>query len=103
VTALVAQGDMPWINSADPPSGKAGDTITVKGANLGSDRVATLYLTDGKADFKVTILEQTSDSIRFRIPAVPAPGRLALMVLTRGVEPQLIQQPVKITVEVETT
>jgi hypothetical protein len=27
------------------------------------------------------------------------PGRLALMVLTRGREPKLIEQPVKVTIE----
>ena len=101
--ALALQNDMPWINSVDPSSGRVGNAITAEGANLGPDRVAELYLTDGKTDFKVKILQQDAASIRFQIPAGTPPGRLALMVLTKGVEPQLIQQPVKLIVESDTT
>jgi hypothetical protein len=75
---------MPWISSVDPTSGKPGDTLTAQGANLGPDRVADIYLTDGKADFKAKILEQNATSIRFRIPAVTAPGRMALMFSPRA-------------------
>jgi len=65
--------------------------------------VAGLYLTDGKVDIKVPIIEQTATSIKFRIPSEAKPGRLALMVLTKDKPPRLIEEPVKITVESETT
>lgn len=87
------------MSSVAPDSGRAGDVLVIQGANLGADRVAALYLTDGKTDCKVVITEQTATSIRFRIPPDVKPGRLALMVLTREATPKLIQEPVKITVE----
>jgi len=34
-----------------------------------------------------------------KIPATTKPGRLALMVLTTGKVPKLIEQPVKVTIE----
>ena len=98
-----SQAVMPTMSSVEPDSGKIGDLLVVQGANLDRDNVAALYLTDGKTDFKVTIIEQTNTSIKFKIPAEVRPGRLALMVLTRGKEPKLIEEPVKITVEPEIT
>ena len=94
---------MPLMNSVEPASGKVGDVLLIQGANLGQDIVADLYLTDGKTDLKVLMIEQTSTSIRFRIPLEVKPGRFALMVLTKDPDPKLIEQPVKITVEPETT
>ncbi len=91
------------MSSVEPTSGKAGDVLVVRGANLGADRVAAVYLTDGKLDFKVAVIEQTPTAIRFRIPPDAKPGRLALMVLTREASPKLVEEPVKITVEPETT
>ena len=91
------------MSSVDPGSGKVGDVLVIKGVNLGPQSVAALYLTDGTTDVKVPILEQTATSIRFKIPPEAKPGRLALMVLTGGKEPRLIEEPVKITVEPETT
>ena len=97
------QSGMPLMNSVEPSSGRAGDVLLTQGANLGQDAVAGLYLTDGKTDLKVLIIEQTSTSIRFKIPLEAKPGRFALMVLTKEADPKLIEQPVKITVEPATT
>ena len=97
------QSGMPMMNSVEPASGKVGDVLLIQGTNLGQDIVAGLYLTDGKTDLKVPMIEQTSTSIRFRIPLEVKPGRFALMVLTKEADPKLIEQPVKITVEPETT
>jgi len=97
--AAFAQPAMPRLASADPPSGKVGDVIVVTGENLTKDSVAKLYLTDGTTDIQVEISEQTSTSLKFKIPAKAKPGRLALMVLTTGKEPKLIEQPVKVTIE----
>ncbi len=100
---LRSQSGMPLIHSVEPASGKTGDVLVAHGASLGQDSVAALYLTDRKNDYKVVVIEQTAESIRFRIPSEAAPGRFALMVLTRGSDARLIEQPVKITVEGETT
>ena len=93
---------MPLMSSVEPASGRIGDVLAIQGANLGQDSVAALYLTDGKTDVKLLIIEQTSTSIRFRIPPEAKPGRFSLMVLTKGKEPKLIEQPVKVSVEGET-
>jgi uncharacterized protein YqfA (UPF0365 family) len=98
--AAFAQQSMPRMNTVDPGSGKAGDEITVAGENLEKAQVAKLYLTDGKNDVLVDLItEQTPTSIKFKIPAKATAGRFALMLLTTGKEPKLIEQPVKLTVE----
>ncbi|HEY2013833.1 MAG TPA: hypothetical protein VGH38_10055 [Bryobacteraceae bacterium] len=91
------------MNSVEPALAKVGDAVTANGVNLGPEYVAALYMTDGKADVKVAILEQTDASIRFRIPPETKPGRYALMVLTRGKDSKLIEEPVRISVEAETS
>ncbi len=94
---------MPLMSSVEPVSARGGDLVTVQGTNLGQDRVAELYLTDGKVDVKMEIVEQTATSIKFKLPVEAKPGRFALMILTRDQNPKLIEQPVKLTVEPQTT
>ncbi|HTP35341.1 MAG TPA: IPT/TIG domain-containing protein [Candidatus Acidoferrales bacterium] len=91
------------MSSVTPASGRVGDIMVVQGTNLDRDNVAALYLTDGQTDVKVPIIEQTATSIKFKIPTEAKPGRLSLMVLSKGTDPKLIQEPVKITVESDTT
>lgn len=100
---LSPQAAMPLIVSVEPVSCKAGDVLSAQGANLGPDLVAELYLTDGKIDLKLRILQQSSKSISFKIPVEVKPGRYAVMVLTRESEPKLIEQPVKLTVDSDST
>jgi len=97
--AAFAQQTMPRMTTVDPGTGKAGDEITVAGENLEKTLVAKVYLTDGKNDVLVDLTEQTATSIKFKIPTKAAAGRFALMLLTTGKEPKLIEQPVKLTVE----
>jgi len=85
------------ITTVDPLSAKAGDTVSAKGEGLDKAAVETLYLTDGTHDFKCEMIEQTADGITFKVPANMKAGRWALMVLTT--KNQLIEQPVKLTVE----
>jgi hypothetical protein len=94
-----AQQAMPRMTTVDPGNGKAGDVITVAGENLEKAQVAKVYLTDGKNDVLVEVTEQAPTSLKFKIPAKANPGRFALMLLTAGKEPKLIEQPVKLTVE----
>ena len=100
---LQSQGAMPTMSSVEPDSGKVGDVLVVQGANLDREKVAALYLTDGTTDIKVAIIEQSATSIQFRIPPEAKPGRFALMVLTKGKDPTLIEEPVKVTIEPATT
>ena len=97
VPGLFAQ--LPQMQTVEPASGKGGDIITVSGQNLNQEIVAALYLTNGKEDFKVEIAEQTASAIKFRIPLQIKPGRLALMVLTKGKDAKFIEQPVKVVIE----
>jgi hypothetical protein len=97
--AAFAQQAMPRMTTVDPGNGKAGDEITVAGENLEKAQVAKVYLTDGKNDTVLDLTEQTATSIKFKIPTKATAGRFALMLLTTGKEPKLIEQPVKLTVE----
>lgn len=96
---LYAQQAMPRMTGVDPDTGKAGDVITVSGEHLDKGEVVEVYLTDEKKDTKVQITEQGATSIKIKIPEKMATGRFALMVLTGGKEPKLIEQPVKLNVE----
>ena len=93
-----AQQAMPRMSTVDPGNGKVGDVITVSGENLQKDQVAKVYLTDGKNDIEVQVVEQTASAIKFKIPA-KATGRPALMVLTTGKDAKLMEQPVKVQID----
>ncbi len=88
------------IVSVDPMTAKVGDMIGATGEGVDSSNVEELYLTDGTNDIKVTMLEQTDKLIKFKIPASVKPGRYSLMIKTKGAQPKLLEQPVKLTVEV---
>jgi hypothetical protein len=88
----------PFMRTVDPASVKVGDLFTVSGDALDKSRVAALFLTDGKNDYKVEIVSQEANSIRGRVTAKTPLGRYALMVLMAGPEPKYIEQPVHITV-----
>jgi hypothetical protein len=94
-----AQQTMPRMTTVDPDNGKSGDVITVAGENLQKEQVAKVFLTDGKNDVPVDLVEQTATSIKFKIPAKATAGRFALMVLTTGKDAKYMEQPVKVTVE----
>jgi len=95
-----AQQAMPRMTSVDPMNGKKGDVIVVTGENLQKDFVAKVYLTDGKNDVPVEVVEQTATSIKFKIPVKAAAGeRLTLMVLTTGKDAKYIEQPVKLLID----
>jgi hypothetical protein len=96
--ALQAQAAMPRMTNVEPTTCKAGDELTVTGENLDKANVAEVFLTDGKSDTKVSITNQAATQIKFKVPAA-AKGRLALMLLTKGKEPKLIEQPVKVSIE----
>ncbi len=94
-----AQSPMPRMTGVEPGNGKIGDVLTVAGENLDKAQVEQLFLTDGKNDLKVEMTEQSPTSIKFKVPAAAKPGRFALMLLTKGKEPKLIEQPVKVTID----
>ena len=99
VGVACAQAPMPRMTGVEPGTCKAGDVLTAAGENLDKAQVEQLFLTDGKNDLKVDITDQAPTAIKFKVPASAKPGRFALMLLTRGKEPKLIEQPVKVTIE----
>jgi hypothetical protein len=96
--ATWAQEAMPRMSSIEPTNGKKGDEVAVTGENLDKANVIKVYLTDGKKDLECVVTAQTATEIKIRIPD-KATGRMALMILTGGKEPKLIEQPVKLTIE----
>ena len=85
------------ITSVEPLTAKAGDTVNAIGEEIDNANVDTLYLTDGTNDFKCQMVEQTATTIKFKVPDNMKAGRWAVMVHTK--KNQLIEQPVKLTVE----
>ena len=100
VAPLVAEETLPRFVSADPTNGKAGTVVTITGENIGKAIVAEVYFTDGKNDIKVAVSEQSDTSMKVSIPAAAKPGvRYRLMILTKGKEPKLIEQPVRVEID----
>lgn len=99
LATLTFAQESPRMKSVEPASGKAGDELTVSGENLDAKFVKEVYLTDGKTDFKLQVIQQTAESVKVKISDKVKPGRYSLMVLTAEKTPKLIEQPVKCTVE----
>jgi len=97
IGSLSAQ--VPLMNNVQPDSGKVGSVLQIHGVFLGKTKVDEVYLTDHTFDMKVKVLGQSEDIIEFRIPPSVKPGRLQLVVKTAGHTPELLEQPVYITVE----
>jgi len=89
----------PVMRTVSPETVKAGEIATVSGEYLDKSRVGDLFLTNAQGDIKVQILEQSASAIKFRVPAKAAPGRYNLLVLLVDIEPKLIEEPARLTVE----
>ncbi|MGD0435048.1 MAG: hypothetical protein ABSB86_01180 [Bryobacteraceae bacterium] len=97
--ALPSPAQVPQMLTVQPESGKIGSVLRISGLYLDKAKVDEVYLTDHSFDMKVKVLDQTGDSIEFRIPPSAKPGRLQLLVKTAGKNPLLLEQPVYVTVE----
>jgi len=100
---LWGQGTAPAMSSASPKSAKPGDTIEITGVNLTADKVDEVYLTDHKFDMKIKILEQTATRLKVRVPPFAKAGRVELLILTKGDDPKLLEEPVYVVIEESTT
>ncbi len=96
---FAADSVIPRMERVEPGIAQAGDTLKVTGENLDRANVKALYLTDGKKDTQVIIIEESASHILFQVPTGTVAGRLALMVLTAGETPKLIEEPVKVTIQ----
>lgn len=88
----------PVMRVAEPATAQVGDVVTVTGINLEKELVAEVNLTDRTDDTKVTVIEQSSTTIKFKMPSAK-PGSYWLKVLATGDEPLFIEEPCRITVE----
>lgn len=88
---------MPRCSAIDPDTAKTGDAVSVTCQNADKTSVADLYLTDGKNDTKVAIMDRTGDQIKFQVPTIK-PGRYHLAFLTAN-KASMIEQPIVLTVE----
>jgi hypothetical protein len=95
--ALSAFQALPKCSAVDPDSAKTGDMVNVTCENVDKTTVADLYLTDGKEDTKVAMMEHTADKIKFQVPRIK-PGRYHLAFLSAN-KASMIEQPVVLTVE----
>lgn len=91
---LLAQG-APRLTGVDPSTGKAGASVTVTGENLGKANVAAVFLSDANSDYKATVVEQTSEKIVIKVPAVKA-GSYNISLQVRN---EIFIQPTRFTVE----
>lgn len=81
----LAQGaqSAPHITSITPKTGKANDSITINGQNLGKDKVAAVFLSDAKLDHKVTVVDQEPTKIVIKVPSLK-PGDYNISVEEGG-------------------
>ena len=68
---VFAQGS-PRVTGIDPASGKVNDSVTVAGENLGKGGVVAVLLSDDKADYKATLVDQSAQKIVVKVPQVKA-------------------------------
>jgi hypothetical protein len=92
-------GDAPQMNTMSAKTAKPGDIIEITGVGLDPAKVDEIYLTDHKFDMKVKLLEQKETLIKLRVPPFAKPGRMQVLVLTKGDEPKLLEQPLYLLIE----
>jgi hypothetical protein len=82
----------PIIKTVSPVTAVIGQIVSADGNALKS-RVSDVYLTDGKKDYKVTLLEQSEQTLKFKVPAGVPVGHYRLMVATPDNPPFFVEQP----------
>ena len=62
------------LSRLSPPIASVGDLVTASGDDLDNSKVKAVYLTDGKHTFETQALEQTGNTIKFKVPEGTQPG-----------------------------
>jgi VWFA-related protein len=62
------------LSRLNPPIASVGDVVTASGDDLDNSKVKAVYLTDGKHTFETHALEQTGNTIKFKVPEGTQPG-----------------------------
>jgi hypothetical protein len=95
-STLRAQSASPHIAAITPGTGKAEDTITITGENLGKDKVAAVFLSDEKLDHKAVVVDQETTKIVIKVPDGLKAGDYNISVQEGGA---IYIQPVIFTVK----
>lgn len=95
-TTVHAQSASPHITSITPGTGKAQDTITITGENLGKDKVVGVFLSDAKLDHKAVVVDQEATKIVIKVPNGLKDGDYNISVQEGGA---IYIQPVIFTVK----
>jgi hypothetical protein len=85
----------PKLNGVDPAAGKAGDSCTITGENLGKDAVNGILVSDDEKDYPAEVVSQATDKIVFKVPSVK-PGGYNLSIKVGN---NIYIQPVRFTVQ----
>jgi hypothetical protein len=89
---------MPMMRTVDPYTAKVGIEVVVSGENLGKEIVAEVYVASEGKNTKVEVTSQAEKELKFKVPNVKA-GPYRIVVLTKGKDPSLIEEPVRLVVE----
>jgi hypothetical protein len=81
--ALRAQAASAEISTVTPNIGKADDSITIVGKNLGKKVVTAVYLSDAKLDHKAVVVDQEPTKIVIKVPALK-PGDYNISIEESG-------------------
>ena len=92
ISAQPAGQPIPVIKTVSPTTAWVGQVVTGRGDSLNT-RLVDVYLTDGKKDFRLTIVNKSEKTVEFRIPATVPNGRFRLMISTPDSPPVLVEQP----------
>ena len=89
----------PLMRTVEPYKASAGDLVTIVGDNLDKPRIAEVYVSDGKVNIPVKIVEQEEKKLVIKLPQKIEPGRYSFVVMIADTPPMLIEEPVKINIE----
>ena len=88
----------PVVNSIDPVEADPGALVTATGVALTKANVSAVYLSNGATEVQVELLEQTAQTLKFKVPENLRGGRYTLVLAMPGDPPLLLEQPVKLFV-----
>jgi hypothetical protein len=98
-TVTEANGQsMPMMRTVEPYSAKVGAEVVATGDNLGKEMVAEVFIGVDGNNTKVEVTSQAEKELKFKVPTVKA-GPYRVIVLTKGANPVMIEEPVRLVVE----
>ena len=101
VPLAVSAADLPTgaavVDKVSPAEAKPGDVVAITGAGLGTYNVKAVFLTNGKDDFKMEVIEQGNTVIRFRVVKGTPAGNLRV-VFEDAKDGAMLEEPAQVKV-----